>query len=548
MSSVENIRNTIRQTPTYDAESTEKLKQFCENNITSNTSLNIPLLSILDVKTLIYKLNNKKSLDIHNLNAPILKMSMHYIAKPLTFIYNLSITHNKFPIAFKQAKVIPIPKSSDTSSLDNFRPISILSILSKPLEKHIHISLYSYIEENHLFHRYQSGFRKNHSSHTAIAHLCDSWLNSINNKNMVGAVFLDLRKAFDLVDHNILLDKLQLYLQSDNYLPLFSSYLSERQQTVYVNGTYSSFSNLKCGVPQGSILGPILFCLYINDLPLYLSQPDAVLELFADDSTLHSQNTTVDKLQTTIQTSLVDINNWCQNNNMILHPKKSKCMVIATRQKHQTQSLHLNLMVGSTRIEQVREHKILGVIVDNELNWRSHINSISSKISRNLFLMKKMSFFVSKEALKIFFHAHCLSHLNYISTVWCNASDNITKRLYMLHRRGVKLLEPDSTIDILEKYSKTNILPLKQQFILNVGIVMFKIKEKNVPMYLSDLMNNSNFHGRHDHYKLPLPRIDLFKTSLSFWGAREWNSFPDTCKQSGTINAFKISLKKHLQN
>ena len=473
-------------------------------------------------------------------------MSLHYIAKPLTYIYNLAISQNIIPGCFKQAKVIPIPKCSDTSVLDNFRPISVLPILSKPLERHMHSHLYQYFEQNNLLHNFQSGFRSKHSSQTAVTHLCNTWLQAINNENLVGALFLDLRKAFDLVDHQILLKKLHLYTLSDQCLHLFTSYLCERQQSVLVNGIYSSYNNVKCGVPQGSILGPVLFCLYINDLPLCLTTNKATIELFADDSTLHTQGKTLHDIQCTLQVSVNEIQQWCYNNKMVLHPKKSKCMIVTTRQKHQRQPLDLQLAINSTKIEQVHSHKVLGIIIDDTFSWRSHVDYICCKISRNLFLMKKMSFFVTVDVIKQFFYAHCLSHINYISTVWCNASNIVLKKLDMLHRRGIKILLPDSSIETVKKYQLLNILTLKNQFIFNLGVLMYKITNNVAPVYLSNLFCAPAFQGRYYLFNLPLPRIDLFKSSLIFWGAKEWNSFPDVCKVSSSLRAFKSNLYKHL--
>jgi len=399
------------------------LSQFCQSNLSSSDTFDIPTLTVLEVAALISKLNNKKSMDPNNLNSMILKLSLPYIVDSLAYVYNLSITNNVFPSVFKIAKVIPIPKTKDTCKLDNYRPISILSILSKPLERHIHTHLLRYVEEKNLFHPYQSGFRPKHSCHTALTRLCDTWLNAINNHEMVGTVFLDLRKAFDLVDHTILLDKLLHYFQKGSSVSFFASYLSDRRQAVYLNGSYSNQGIVKCGVPQGSILGPILFGLYINDLPLHLNPQHAVLDLFADDSTLQTSSSDISTINNVLQESILNISDWCNTNRMALHPKKTKSMLITTRQKHQRQSLNLNLMHGAVNIDQVHEHRVLGVIIDDELNWSSHITTVYKRVSSNLYLLNKLSFYVSIDSLKMFFHAHCLSHINYASTIWCNARD-----------------------------------------------------------------------------------------------------------------------------
>ena len=365
-------------------------------------------------------------MDSNNLNSSILKMALPYIGDCLTYIYNLCLANNIFPAAFKNAKVIPLPKSKEVDNIEHYRPISILSVLSKPLERHIHNHLLQYMDKNKLFHEHQSGFRPNHSCHTALTRLCSTWLHALNNQSIVGAVFLDLRKAFDLVDHSILVQKLQLYLGNSSVTSFFTSYLSNRTQAVYCNGTISKTGNLKCGVPQGSILGPLLFCIYINDLPLHLKHNNVSLDLFADDSSLHCHDKNVQVIETHLQDSVNDINNWCKLNKMALHPQKTKSMLITTRQKHQIQPLNLKLTLNSISIEQVREHKVLGVIIDEKLSWSSHVACICKRLSQNIFLLSKLRRYVDNDGLKLFFFAHCLSHINYASTVWCNAADTIS--------------------------------------------------------------------------------------------------------------------------
>lgn len=543
---VDTIVDSSLSTNSTDFKVPEVLNQFCKEKNHPSDSFRIPTVTVSEVEQLIYKLNSKKSMDTDNLNSLILKMSLPYIVESLTYVYNLSIEKNVFPSVFKNAKIIPIPKSKDTSVLDNYRPISILSILSKPLERHIHTHLLKYIEGRSLFHPYQSGFRPKHSCHTALTRLCDTWLQAINNRDMVGAVFLDLRKAFDLVDHTILLKKLLVYFQNESSLTFFASYLLDRKQAVYLNGSYSAQGLVKCGVPQGSILGPLLFGLYINDLPLHLKHKDAVIDLFADDSTLHSSNSDIQHIRNVLQESITNISDWCHANRMALHPKKTKSMLITTRQKHQRQPLSLDLRHGTSDIAQVHEHRVLGVVIDDELNWRSHIETVSKRVSKNLFLLNKLWYFVPTDALKMFFHAHCLSHICYASTVWCQTSDVHIKKLNMLHKRGVKILNKDSSLTTKEKYAQLNILPLQQQFILNASVFMFKVYSRNAPSYIQDLFKHPPGRTRLLNYTLPLPRIDLYKSSFAYWGSQVWNSLPASCKKCQTVSSFKFNVRRHL--
>ena len=220
---------------------------------------------------------------------------------------------------FKTAKVIPLHKSGDASAPTNYRPISLLSVLSKPLERFVHQHLLDFLEDRQLFHPFQSGFRPQHSCQSALTHMTDKWLSNMNNSLITGAVFLDFRKAFDLVDHNILRQKLKLYLGDESAVRFFTSYLSDRTQAVYLNGCNSKLLNITSGVPQGSILGPLLFNLFINDLPLSLHSTTTDCEMFADDTSLHTANKDLSIVNERLQNTLTTVQSWCTENNMVLH-------------------------------------------------------------------------------------------------------------------------------------------------------------------------------------------------------------------------------------
>lgn len=542
------IASFLRQsslTPTKPFHTSPILTAFCRDRLTLHDSCVIPEITVYEVGKFISKLKNKKSTGPDAINVFLLKAALPYIIEPLTYIYNLCIRHSVFPDAFKKAKVVPIPKTKGSMNPNDFRPISLLSVLSKPLEKHIYTHLINFIERHDLFYPFQSGFRKHHSCHTALARLCDKWLSSINKSEITGVIFLDFKKAFDLVDHDILLKKLSLYLQNRDTLALLYSFLHDRKQYVHVGGSSSKQGNITCGVPQGSILGPLLFCLFINDLPIHIKNQNTLCELFADDSSIHTHSSNLSTVQLTLQHACDDVMQWCESNEMVLHPEKTQCMVITSRQKHQRQPLILDIKLSSNSLRQVHTHKVLGVCVDQELKWQNHIESVSKTISRNLFLLSKLKHFVNTDARKLFFLAHCLSHINYASTVWCNASEVHIKRLNSLHRRGIKLVS-NSQIPTDEKFQELGLMTLQQQFTYNVALLIFKVLQGSAPPYLANLLTKSSTEHNSVKLLLPLPRIDLYKTSLSFYGSKVWNSLPSHIASSKSVKSFKVKLRNHL--
>ena len=229
-------------------------------------------------------------------------------------------------------------------------------------------------------------------------------------------------------------------LRDSDSLAFFSSYLEGRKQFVSLNCKSSNVGSLTHGVPQGSILGPVLFCIYINDLPICLEKENVKCDLFADDSTIHAQGQSIDTVEMSLQNSLNKIDVWCNANQMILNSSKTKSMVITTRQKHQREPLILKLSVNSSKIEQVREHRVLGVILDQEMKWETHLTSLCKRLSRNLYLLSKLSTYANRDALLMFYNAHIMSHINYASSIWDGAGELHIKKVNSLHRRAAKII------------------------------------------------------------------------------------------------------------
>ena len=282
----------------------EKLKAFCERKIPGNVNFKIPRLEVNKVENILKSLDISKATGTDNIGPRLLKVAASVIADSITFICNCSIQNSVFPDKWKDAKVSPLHKNGPCDDVNNYRPISVLPVLSKILERHVHISLMNYLNEYNLLHPTQSGFRSAHSCETAFVNMIDRWLQSMDNGQLIGVVLVDFKKAFDLVDHKILLEKLNLHNLSEDSLNWFSSYLQNRTQRVSVNNVLSDQRSILYGVPQGSILGPLLFLMFINDLPLYTD--DVSTDMYADDTTLFDVNTSKEAIQANLQKALIN--------------------------------------------------------------------------------------------------------------------------------------------------------------------------------------------------------------------------------------------------
>ncbi len=232
------------------------------------------------------------------------------------------------------ARVCHIFKNGRSDEKSNHSPISILCVLSKILEKHVHNHLYSYLMKYNLIHLAQLGFRKCHSCETALAKMVSQWSTNMNKRDLTGLILLGLHKAFDMVNHDLLLRKLKKYTASDNVLCWFTSYLTDRKQYVQINQRKSASETITSGVPQGSILGPLLFIIYMNDLALAIEQSE--LDMYADDSTLGAAGGTLDVIEQKLKPDICNIVNWCDDNRMAISYDKTKAILITTCQKLHT--------------------------------------------------------------------------------------------------------------------------------------------------------------------------------------------------------------------
>ena len=314
---------------------------------------------------------------------------------------------------------------------NNYRPISVLPILSKVLEKHICEHLCDFLKENDLFHPLQSGFRKSYSTETALIRLVDQLLFNLDNDKVTGLVFIDYKKAFDLIDHKLLLSKLRALGVGESSLLLFRDYLSGRRQFVNIDGYHSTQRALTLGVPQGSILGPILCLVFINDLPAALQH--SVADIYAISYFTHYMAAPND-ISEGLQTDIDEIMNWSADNKMILNESKTKSMLVTgKRLGKKVEQSTLQLHVNSTELEQVSSHKLLGVTIDNQLTFDQHIENLCTKLSQRIAVLRKIRRSLPLDQRKLYGNAMIKQTMLYASTVWTSCSAENLQRVFKLH-------------------------------------------------------------------------------------------------------------------
>ena len=358
-----------------------------KNYYMRSNSMHMKPIVTSDIIKIIDKFNPNKSAGHDNVGNYTIKKVGKEIVKPLTNIFNLSLLTGVVPDKLKTAKVIPIYKKADFAIFSNYRPVSLLSCFSKILERLVFDRCVNFINNQEILNDKQYGFRPKHSTYMAIAQLVDKITNAVEKNETTIGIFLDLSKAFDTIDHSILLHKLEHY--GFRGIEWFKNYLSNRTQYVAFNNCTSESGNITCGVPQGSILGPLLFILYVNDITYTSNVLDFIL--FADDTTILYSHKDINSKIELINKELDEVTNWFKANKLSVYASKTNFMIMGTPHMTSTKTREdLNVLLDNTVLERVKFTKFLGVLIDECLAWKNHIDCISKTVSRNIGVMNNL--------------------------------------------------------------------------------------------------------------------------------------------------------------
>ena len=550
-----NIANKIKETiPT----SNDSFKKYLKNPM--RDSFFFAPCTGEEIIDIFNKIDTSKSSGPNSIPKYIIKTALTEISMILSQIFNISFETGKFPNTLKIAKIIPIYKNKGSETeVSNYRPIALLSNIDKVFEKLVHKRLISYLENNSLIFSRQFGFRSKHSTKHALITLTEKIRAMLDKGNFACSVFLDLQKAFDTVDHAILLGKLKHYGVRGVANEWFRSYLSDRKQFVFLQGSESEMLDNNNGVPQGSVLGPLLFLIYINDLQNAISDTEAYI--FADDTAIATFNKELKQIETKLNKDLTLLTDWLHLNKIALNVAKTQAILFRHAKKKTTRKIELKIC--GQKIVFATTTKYLGLILDENLTWKPSVDDLACKLRRTNGIIAKLRHYTSIQTLKSFYYALFYSQICYAIQVWGQAMSH-GHRIVKLQKIAARLMTfsafncPSSPL-----LKRLGFIAIRDLVFLENILLVYKTLKNEVPLGIKHALewkyinNKYNTRGQ-EQFLLKRKEVSTSTfgiSSISYQSIIHWNSLQNIKKNNRlTLSFSKIKaatlefLSSYLKN
>lgn len=500
-----------------------------------------------EVLSIIKNLKNKKSSGFDNLNVCLIKNVAKAISPILCHIFNLSFLNGIFPELLKSSVVVPILKNRSSLKIQNLRPISLLSVFSKIIEKIVKVRLVKYLDSISFFSESQFGFRAGKSTEDALIKVVNMIYSDLNDGNKVSGLFIDFRKAFDLVDHNILLAKLEAIGVRGPMLNWFKTFLIGRKQQVKINNVLSSSLLVKAGVPQGSVIAATLFLVFINDF--LKKQFLGIASAFADDIAIFYPGKNINQIFTNISEDLLILKTWCMQNKMIINVDKTKYMNFDCRGFLFENVLKFHDLNCTGRdcncpiIERVEQYQYLGILLDDKLTWEKYTTVLANKLKSSIRTFYFLNNICSEHLMKSLYFALIHSRLQYAIHCWGGTFKYNTEKLRVIQNFFIRIiLHKNKRESSFPLFKKLNILPLQHLYIFKV-LKIFYIRSGNTGT--NNLFYNTRCTSR-NNFRLPKVKKSLFRRSFDYVGPKYFNILPCEIKNIINCKLFLLKLKKWL--
>ena len=507
-----------------------------EASLEQKETFSFNLSSFDNVFEEIKKLDNSKTSQQSDIPTKIIKQNINIFTQFLHTSYNNMLEFSIFPNEMKNADVIPIYKKDSRSDKENYRPVSILPNISKVFERLLFKQLYNHFEN--ILYKNQFGFRKGYSTQQCLITMIEKLRHCIDQGGICGMLLTDLSKAFDCLSHNLLIAKLHAYGMSLTSLKLVFSYLNNRYQRVKMNGTYSSFTKICYGVPQGSILGPLLFNIFLNDLFMFLPSNNVIS--YADDNTPFCiGKDSVEVLSSLEETSKILLD-WFQINSMKANPDKCH-FLISDVEDHE-------ILIGDILVQNSESEKLLGIKLDRHLNFDSHIENLCKKASQKVNALSRIAPLMKFEQRRLIMNSFINSHFSYCPIVWMFHSKKIDNRINRIQERALRIVYQDYSSCFEDLLQKDNSLTNHQRNIQKLATEIFKVTIGNAPKLMEEVFDivdiPYNLRNQTKFKSYPVKTVKYGLETVSYLGPKVWNLVPDNLKNLTTLSDFKTQIKK----
>ena len=522
------------------------------------------------VKKIILRLKNSKASGIDDIDTYIVKLIVDATLPAITHLVNLSIQQASFPSLYKKAKIIPLFKKDDPLLPKNYRPVAILSIVSKVIERAVFIQVVDYMSTNDLFHPNHHGFRAFHSTTTAMIQMYDNWVQAVDRGELAGVCMLDMSAAFDVVDHDLFIQKLELYGFDDNSLKWMKNYLSGRSQAVYIDGVLSSFLPVDVGVPQGSILGPLCYVIFTNDLPETILASSHVhqghmttycdecggLCCFADDSTYGVSSKDPEVLERKLNEKYNILANYMGNNRLKLNDDKTHLLIMTTKQRQRMMNLNIQINTTTELIKPRSSEKLLGIVIKDDLKWAEYIqnneNSLIKQLNTRLNALRLVSQVASFKARLMVANGIFCSKLIFQISLWGGAEEYLLNSLQKVQNKAARCVARRgiycSAVEILKQCGW---LSVRQLVFFHSVTLIYKSIMTSYPKYIHNKLDmefpyNTRL-AQSDSVRMgPTFKTRLELTERSFMNRATvcFNQLPPDLRKVEKLESFKIKLKK----
>ena len=539
------------------------------------------------VADIISSLSNTTAFGLDQIDTSIIKLIKNEVLPAVTHMINLSITSRKFPSTWKKSKIIPLHKKDDLLDPKNYRPVAIVRILSKILERIVFNQLISYLNENNLLHPNHHAYRAEHNTSTALIQMYDSWLQAVEAGELAGVCLLDMSAAFDVVDHTLLIQKLSLYGLDDDSLSWIRSYLSGRSQSVIIEGCLSKLLQVETGVPQGSILGPLFYTLFTNELPevihdnweqqepvdnaeqegqgwpvYHMSGDQGSVCCYADDTTF----TSTDSDPTVLSNKLTDkyklIAQFMVDNRLKLNDDKTHLLVMATGQaRRRVQAgAQVRIITPTEIIRPTSSEKLLGCWVHEDLKWSEHLidnkkeNIIKSLYTR-LGALKKIRKIATFKNRKMIAEGIFSSKLSYLIALWGGCGTVLKKSLQIVQNKVARIVTRlDWSTSAKQLLHQCGWLSVNQLIFYHSVLLIYKVRLSKTPRYLHMMHNSWSYQYKTRQAESGLiklvarPKLELTKSSFRYRGANQYNQLPAEIRSCESLPSFKVKAKNWIKD